>query len=769
MEQYSLKKVRLPNGTLVQVPETATQEATMAYAKAKGYMSEDEMMIYDEAKDMLDVADFYAETDAVGYGLTDPATSAVFDVVVKPLAKFGYAAYKEPKTAARVLPDVGSLAGTAAAGGLAIAGGLATVPTALALGLGSALGYLGGKEGEQAITGVEESAASTMGEAAAAGATEAGISLLSPAVRMAVRGVRGLTSKSLSLSSEFASEAQREFAADVAKRMQQEGAGLLTTQVGTPSGVHGLLGSIAFSSSTGREKVTAVLKGQADFLDKNISVIKNMYGNRLTDRQLGDMYVGLVEKQKELSKEAFEGLFSERLKGTETSLVSTSPIVGLAKNQIDSIKGSSGYVDTLSDLTGQEAELKQSILAMRQEIIDTIPQATSKEAKEALSRLRLELDQKKLDLDVVRADKERFIAENDIGMGEETVLSLYNDMLKLQNKPDITIEELNRFNLNLKARLRELESNNPAVANIQGYHGLMKAQTLIEKQVKSKLTPEQVVDYDSLNKLYKDNNDVVRGNVVASLMRRENTPTSIANSITASGNADYFTSIDDLAKVTRNTLNKAGADPAKIKQFDKSINTLKDGVRRKYLEKNLAQYASTSEKDAFKSVGSFVDFINKEAKGDVFDELFGSGVHIKRIDSLLNDYNFLVENLPKGSGGRFSLAVISQQSVGSREALSGGARALAGDPTGISTFMQGFSKMFIPEALAWHVTNPREAMRLTAITKKAKQDLKRGKITIQTFTALSNAYNDMLLSMQEEQDADALYKDVMSQMQQLEQ
>ena len=131
MEQYSLKNVKLPNGALVQVPESATQEQTMAYAKARGFMSEDELMIYEDTKDMVEVADFYKKMDNVNLPQGQLGASAIFDVLVKPLAKFGYAGYKEPKTIARALPDVGSVAGTAAAGGVVAAAGLGTIPTAL--------------------------------------------------------------------------------------------------------------------------------------------------------------------------------------------------------------------------------------------------------------------------------------------------------------------------------------------------------------------------------------------------------------------------------------------------------------------------------------------------------------------------------------------------------------------------------------------------------------------------------------------------------------
>jgi len=762
MEQYNLKNVKLPNGVLVKVPESATQEQTLAYAKAKGFMSEEEMMIYDNSKDMLDVADFYAEVDGLDLKGTPQPVKAAFDVIAKPLAKFAYAGYKEPKTIARALPDAGSVLGAGLGGVAAGAAALGTVPTALVLGIGSALGYLGGKEAEQSVTGVEQTTSSKLGESLEAGVTETGAALLPAAAKVAVRGGKALVNKTIPLSSEFANEAEREFAAEIAQKLKESDAGLLTTQVGSPTGTHRILGSIAFASSSGRERVEAVLKGQSDYLDKNISVIKDMYGKRFTDRQLGDMYVSLVEKQKELSKDAFEGMYADRLRGTETAVVSAAPIIALAKNQIGKIKGTGSYVDDLASLDDTILSKKEDILSLRQNIID----ATEAKDTEALSSLRTELEQARLDLDVTRAERESYLVQNDIGMEEEEVVSLYSKMLKLQNKPDITVEELNSFNLNLKAKLRELESNNPAVANVKGFKGLTQAQELIEKQVKSKLTPEQATDYDALNKLYRNNNDVIRGNVVAGLMRRENTPTSIANSITASGNADYYSSIDEIYNATKQTLEKANVDSAVIKDFEGSINTLKNAVRRKYLDQNLQQFVNN---DAFGSVGSFMEFINKEKKGDVFDTLFGSKQDIKRIDSLINDYNFLTKNLPKGQSGRFSLAVISQQSIGSREVLEGTAQSLAGDPQGITKFMQGAAKMFTPEALAWHITNPKEAMRLSAITKRAKKEAVKGRITLQTFTAMSNAYNDMLQSMEQEQNSEQIYKDVMNQMRQLEQ
>ena len=762
MEQYNLKNVKLPNGVLVSVPESATQEQTLAYAKAKGYMSEEEMMIYDDAKDMLDVADFYSEVDNLDLrGIPQPAKAA-FDVVAKPLAKFAYAGYKEPKTIARALPDVGSVLGAGAGGLVAGAAALGTVPTALVLGIGSALGYFGGKEAEQSITGVEQPTSSSLGESLEAGITETGAALIPSVAKMAVRSGKALVNKSLPLSSEFADEAEREFATEIAQKLKEADAGLLTTQVGTPTGTHKILGSIAFASRAGRGRIEAVLKGQSNYLDKNISVIKDMYGKRLTDRQLGDMYVSLVEKQKQLSKDAFEGLYADRLKGTESAVVSAAPVVALAKNQIGKIKGTGSYVDDLASMDASIMEQKETVLSLRQQVID----ATEANDTEALSKIRLELDQTKLDLDVAKAERESYLVTNDIGMEEEEVVSLYGKMLKLKNKPNITVEELNSFNLNLKAKLRELESNNPAVANVKGFKGLTQAQELIEKQVKSKLTPEQAADYDALNKLYKNNNDVIRGNVVAGLMRRENTPTSITNAITSSGNADYYSSIDEILSTTKQTLMKAKVNPSVIKEFEGSIKTLKDGVRRKYLHQNLQQFVKN---DAFASIGSFMEFINKEKKGDVFDTLFSNKTDLKRIDSLINDYNFLTKNLPKGEAGRFKLAVVSQQSQGGRDVAAGTAQVLAGDSSGLTRFMQGAVKMFTPEALAWHVTNPKEAMRLSAITKKAKEEAVKGRITLQTFTSMSNAYNDMLQAMDEEQNSEQIYKDVMNQMRQLEQ
>lgn len=762
MEQYSLKNVKLPNGALVPVPESATQEQTMAYAKARGFMSEDEMMIYEDTKDMVEVADFYKKMDSVNLPQGQLGASAIFDVLVKPLAKFGYAGYKEPKTIARALPDVGSVAGTAAAGGVAVTAGLGTIPTALVLGIGSALGYFGGKQGEEAITGVEQATASQVGESIEAGAMETGMALLSPVVRSAVRGGKALMTKSLSLSSEFASEAEREFAENIANRLKQTEAGLLTTQAGTPKGAHGLLASVAYASAEGKDRMRAVLQGQSDFLDTNIDSLQSSFGERVSDQELGGMFVELVEQQKKLSDTAFKGLYADRLKGTANQSVSVAPIVGLAKNQIGKIKRSSDYVDSLIEKEDTISSLKEEMFGIRQAVID----ASHGKDKEALQDLKLQLSQTKLDLDVAVADKDSFVKTQDIGMEESSVVSLYEEALKLQNKPDITIQELNDFNLNLKSKLRDIKSDNPAVANVKGFKGLTDMQTVIEKMVKSKLTTEQARDYDAINALYKNNTKVIRGNVVSSMMRKENTPTSIANLLTSSNNADYYTVIDDIAKTTKQTLLKSGAQPKQIQEFEKSVSGLQDSVKRKYLEENIRQYV-TSGRDAFDSIGNFLEFRNKEAKTDVYDALFKTDSRLNTIDSLVKDYEFLIKNLPKGSGGRFSLAVLSQQSAGSRDVMQGGAKVVGGDLAGVATLVQGISKMFVPEALSWYVTNPKEAARLTKITRRAVQEAKQGRISVQVFTALSGAYNDMLNGLEGEQNADKIYKDVMTQMQQV--
>jgi hypothetical protein len=762
MQDLSLKKVRLPNGFMVEVPETATQEQTMAYAKAKGYMSEEEMMIYDEAKDMLDVAAFYGRVDAV------PSSSPIDDIFTKPLTKFAYAGYKEPKTLARALPDVGSVVGTAGAGVVAASAGLATVPTALVLGIGSALGYFGGKQAEEAITGVEQSTASQAGEAVEAGAVETGMALLPSVARRTALGVRALKTKELPLSSEFETEAQREFASEVAKKLQDNEAGLLTTQVGTPTGTHRVLASIARASAEGRGKIESVLQGQAEYLDKSITAVKQMYGDRLPDAELGDMYVELVNKQRELSNEAFNGLFKDRLAGTEKTTVSSAPVVNFAKAQINSIKKSAGYVDELADFTSKIDELQSQARAIRQQIIDAQRGYEGEELTLSLKPLRLDLDQVKLDIDNTKAEMKAFTDSQGIGMESAEVLSLYQDALKLQNKPNVTVEELNDFTVNLRSKISSLKSDNPAVANVVGFKSLVDMQELAERAIKSNLTEQQIKDYDAVSKLYSENSDTIRGNVVASLLRKEETPTSIANLITSSNNIDYFSSIDDITATTRKTLSKAGTDPVVIKQFEESAEAIKNGVRRKYLEKHLRQYMS-EDKDAFASIGNFVEFINKEASEDVYKGLLGSGKGAEAIDRLLKEYRFLIKNLPRDSGGRFSLAVLSQQSIGSREAVQGAARMAAGDPTGASPFVVGLAKVITPEALSWYITNPKEAMRLTKITQVARRQAEQGKISIQVFSALSNAYNDMLNSLEEEQNSEKIYRDVMNNMQQLQQ
>jgi hypothetical protein len=747
---------------MVEVPETATQEQTMAYAKAKGYMSEDEMMIYDEAKDMLDVAEFYGKMDAL------PSSSPIDDIFTKPLAKFAYAGYKEPKTLARALPDVGSIVGTAGAGTVAAAAGLATIPTALVLGIGSALGYFGGKKAEEAVTGVEQSDASQAGEAIAAGTVEAGASLLPSVARKTALGLKALTKKEIPLSSEFESEAQREYASVIAEKLQESGAGLLTTQVGTPTGTHRVLASIARASAEGRGKIEAVLKGQADYLDKSITAVKQMYGDRVPDAELGDMYVALVDKQRELSNQAFNGLFKDRLAGTEKTTVSSAPVVNFAKAQINSIKNSVGYVDELSDFTSKINELQSQARTIRQQIIDAQRGYEGEELTLRLKPLRLDLDQVKLDIDTTKAEMKAFTDSQGIGMESAEVLSLYQDALRLQNKPNVTVEELNDFTVNLRSKINSLRSDNPAVANVVGFKSLVDMQELAEKSIKSNLTEEQIKDYDAVSKLYSENAKVIRGNVVASLLRKEETPTSIANLITSSNNIDYFSSIDDITATTRKTLSRAGTDPSVIKQFEDSAEAIKDGVRRKYLEKNLRQYMS-EDKDAFGSIGNFVEFINKEASEDVYKGLLGSGRGAEAIDSLLKEYRFLIRNLPRDSGGRFSLAVLSQQSIGSREAIQGAATAMSGDPTGLYSFVVGAAKVITPEALSWYITNPKEAIRLTKITQAARKQAEQGRISIQVFSALANAYNNMLNSLEEEQNSEKIYKDVMNNMQQLQQ
>lgn len=761
-QEQALKRVKLPNGTVIEVPETATQEQVIAYAKAKSLMSEDEMKIYTESEDMLDVADFYSKVDAL-YD-TSPTTTVIDEVFTKPLVKFAYAGFKEPKTIARALPDVGSTVGAGVAGVTAATGGLALVPTALVLGLGSAAGYFLGGEAEEAVTGVEGDVYSNLGEAKTAGLTEAGVSLLPSLGRKIGKGVKAFFTKKTALSSEFKDEAEREFAENIAERLREEDAGLLTVQAGTPSGFHSILASIARASAQGRGKIEAVLRAQADYLDKSISSIKESFGPKVSDEQLGNMYTSLVEEQKNLSNSAFESLFKGRLSQYEDEVVSSNPVVNFAKMQIGGIKKNTTYVDQLSKIDSTIKTKEEKVRRLRQEIIDSRKSLEGKELSAKMKSLREELEQTRLDVDVEKARKTDFLNQQGIGMEDAEVLSLYQEALKLQNKGDLTVSELNSFIGNLRSKITSLKSDNPAVANVVGFKGLVDMKELAEKQIKNKLSPDELKDYEVINKLYEENGDVIRGKVVASLIRKGETPTSIANLIKSSNNIDYFNSIDEITRVTKNTLLKSGASSESIAAFEKSAESIKNAVRRKYLEKNLRQYM-TEDKDGFLTTGNFIEFINKEANDDVYEGVLGGTKGAEAINSLIKDYRFLTQNLPKNNTGAFSLSVLSQQSIGSREALQGASNLALGDPTGIAAFTTGLSRMLVPEALAWYITNPKEAIRLTKITEAAKKQAEKGRVSIQVMSALSSSYNRMLSSLEEEQNSVNIYEEVSQKIQ----
>lgn len=767
-QQVETMDVNLNGIILKGIPKTATQEQILRFVEAQNVMSREEMLTYTDEQDLKDVTEFYNRVN-----FSPSLGNPIADVFTKDLAKFAYAGYKEPRTLARALPDITSGVGATGAAGLAAMTVMGTIPALALMSLGSAFGYLVGTELEEEITGVEYDSFSKTTDAAEAGITDLLIGATPSVVRRGGQLVQSLRGKGGAQVTKFESEAQREMAQVMAKKLQEQDAGLLTIQVGNPTSIGGLLFDVGRASVTGKREIRAALEGQSEYLRTNIDSVLNQYGDRMTSQELGETILKTVEGQKKLSNDAFEGLFDNALGNSADTMVNTTPFKNQVVGFINASKKNNQFYERFQNAQGKLKNAEAKVLSDRRTLNDLKIQLEDIDDPEARAQVKKSIESytnriesSRIDASEAKVELNALEEQSKDAFEDSTLLSKYEDLLRMDD--NMTNRELTAKLRAIRGEISEIRTDSPAKTQKPMFSKLVDAQDRLEKLLTSNLEGEDLVNFKAVDELYKNNAKLLRGEAITKILSRQESAETIASLFTDTNRTSYFDTFNKVINDTPRILRKAGVDEDEIKAFVANGAKVKNAVVRKYLELNLAERIKgqasdiVETQDSFKVISDFIGSLGKRGSGgkgaDKFDQMMNVSTKGKdSVLSIIDDYKFLVRNLPAADQGRFTLAVVGQQSAGLSQATSGMAEApsaLAGGDIGfLVKILSGISKMLAPERVAHFVTNPEEAVKLANLSKAARKMIETGKTNQAIIVALGSSYNRMLQSIQEETTA----------------
>ena len=767
MEQEKKMQVVLPNGVVLKgVPVNATQEQILAFAEAQKVMSREEMLMYTDEQDLKDVTEFYRKVEQTP-SLGNPAA----DLLVKPLAKFAYAGAKEPRTLARALPDIGSAAGATGAATLAAATGVGTIPALAMLALGSAGGYFAGKELEEEITGVEYEDYDKTTEAALTGAVDLAVGAVPPAARRVVQGAQLLRGRGGATLSTFETEAEREYTQLMAQKLQEKEAGLLTIQAGDPTKIGSLLFDVGRASVSGKREIQAVLEGQSEYLRSSIDTVLNQFGDRVTNQELGEAILSTVEGQKSLSNRAFEGLYENVLGESADVSINVTPFKNQVIGFINASKKNNRFYQEFSESSKKIKEADVTIIDTRRSINRLRTELEYIEDPEIRARIKKAIESNTNTLESARIDKaEAEMNLNDLksesrdAFEDSALLSKYEDLLRMDD--NMTNRELAEKLRAIRSEISEIRVDSPAKVQKPLFGKLVDAQNRLEKILTNSLEGEDLANFKMVDELYKNNAKLLRGEAVTKILGRQESAETIASLFTDANKMSYFDTFNKILRDTPNILRRGGIDETEVKAFIESGEKVRNAVVRKYLELNLSETIkgkaseAVTPQDSFKVISDFLTSLSKRAGSgaDKFDQMMSvSSKGAKDVIGIIDDYKFLVKNLPQGDQGRFTLAVVGAQSAGlsqTTDALTGAPAAIAGGDVGFAVKLaSGLSKMLAPERIAYFVTNPEEAKKLASISKATRKMIETGRTNTAVLVALGNSYNRMLSTIEEETTA----------------
>lgn len=749
MSEESIK-LRLPNGTVLNVPKKATEQEIIEYSIAKDYMSRDEWLTYDDNKDALKVANYYAEVDATpstSLGLPfggDLVTQAVDEMIIKPSRKFGFAASVEPKTASVALPALGQTIGTGLAAGAVASAGVVSAPvTALALGVGAALGYFGGDVLKEQITGVNKEGDVRGGEALTEGLIEGGLAMAPPVLKASVEGAKTLLNKKV-LGTEFADDIAREFSDKLLAKYNAQGEGLLTTQLGTPTAGHQALANIGYASIEGRQQINAVIEAQSEVIKDDLLSLLNMYGTRVEPRELGGMVLQVIDKQKELSGQAFRGLYKDRLGDQADTIVDVRDIKENAKAFINKLHrttaaGSPNFVETLEGQNKAILSTDKEILNLRRHKLEL---KTNGAEPEELKGINEALEAAKIELDELKLTRDEFLKGNEIPFADREAYTEYQEYLKMPDS--LPLNELNTINLRSKDRMREMAEVNPAKANSSSFGGLKKQQGKLEARILATLNPEQRKEYLALNEMYAKNSTLIHGDVISQMLK-QGMPENVSYLMTQSGKTSPFIELNKLLDTNqtfyKEAVKKGLIDQSQLNVFKYAGQNLKQKVRREFLVETLQMSESV---DGFDAIRKLRDKIKTQGRGEEisFKEILGQTRGIDFVEQLFKEYDQLVSSLPKRDGV-FSLSVLSTQGAGIRQGAQEGVNVITGDPSALMRLTQAIGKYMVPNKIAAMIVDPQMSAKILRTTRKSIEEIKKGRRDAQVYMALSRSLSEL--------------------------